>query len=200
MNVPVNVTPVKKSSSSPSSSGNRKATPRKSTNTPSNQQKKIRKSDLIKESVAKESEQIQKTESFISHAFDIKKETDLFLEMERLHINLQTYQDPWIIYNFNEQQKKNLEVQSSTQSIDQEYEKSNSSSEERISSLIYSSTSSPTVDTSDDDFNETRNDIKKLRESLANQRERFFYGDSYQQSVSNTSEFNVTEECFSFFI
>lgn len=187
-NLPDNNTPVKKcsasSSASSSSSDNRQSITRTPVVNQNNLNKKVRRSNSKRDSIVNESE--KKTESNDS-VYNIKKCIELFLEMERLHTSIETQEDLWVLYNYYEQQKQNSETQSSIISIVNESEKSNSTSEERISSIIYGSTSSRTIESSDDDFNETRNDIKKLKESLANKRELFFYGDNCQQS--NTSKF-----------
>ncbi|XP_043484130.1 probable tyrosine-protein kinase DDB_G0283397 isoform X2 [Leptopilina heterotoma] len=192
LNLPLGTAPpVKKCSSSRSStsSDNWKSITKPSAIAAQNNLNKKLRSSSKRNSVINESEKIEEAVDNDS-VYNIKKCTDLFLQMERLHTCIETQEDLWVLYNYYDQQKENSDIQSSIPSIINESEKSNFTSEERISSIIYGSTSSRTIESSDDDFNETRNDIKKLKESLASKRERFFYGDDCQRSISNTSTEN----------
>lgn len=84
------------------------------------------------------------------------------------------------------------EMLSTAEEILSTAEEIHSTTEERVSSNYGSESTRTLESSSDEDFAETRNEIKKLRETLATKRERFFYGnDLFQVPNADTSESNI---------
>ena len=118
---------------------------------------------------------------------------NLFLEgrlHNAVHDSLDKGREKVLSTNFTipEQHKEKAEVQMSVEN--KAVDEIQATSEDRNSSNDGSeSTRTIESSSSDDDFSETRNNIKKLKESLASKRERFFNGnDSFQVSNAEKSE------------
>ena len=186
-NVPVCTSPLAECPTTPLSSDNCKPAPKTLFNAQKNVCNRVTRSSSKKDLSEKE---FIKTKSVVDKKnVTEKKNTNLLLEGQRLHNEVN---DNDVLCTFNtipEQRKEGTDVQKCHNQTPL-VEEINSTSEERISSHTDDTDSTRTIESSEEDvFNGTRNDIKKLRESLANKRERFFYGDDlFHVSVNETSK------------
>ncbi|XP_033210908.1 uncharacterized protein LOC117168990 isoform X2 [Belonocnema kinseyi] len=221
-NVPICISPTTKCPTTPLSAENSKPAPKTLFNSQKKVCNRLMRSSSKKELVHKDLTRLKLTDKQDSNNLPAEKKANLFLQ-ERLHNevhdSVDTGQKEYRDTTFSSPELRNDEAEVEKMSVENEAdeeilstaaemlstadeilstaEEIHSTTEERVSSN-YGSESTRTLESSssscsDDDITETRNDIQKLRETLATKRERFFYGNDLRQA-SNADTNVDTEE------